>query len=298
MIINLKTKTMILVTGATGNLGKATINSLLNKGISANHIAALVRDESKSAELKSTGIQVRLGDYQDFESLTSAFEGVEKLLLISSSSDIVHRFNQHKNVIDAAKESGVSHIVYTGFDMKDLQQSTMVEDVQYHAYTNEYLKQMAVPYTLMNNTLYADMIPVICGKNILENGISIPAGAGKVPFLPITEMAEALTVVLTTPGHEYKEYVIAAENAFSFAEIADLISEITGTTIAYNQTEVMAYVAQLVQLGVSEDDAAYLARFAGAIAKGEFDTNKSDVKQLLGRATTSLPDFLRSVYSK
>ena len=150
----------------------------------------------------------------------------------------------------------------------------------------------------MNNTLYADMIPVICGKNILENGISIPAGAGKVPFLPIREMAEALTVVLTTPGHEYKEYVIAAENAFSFAEIADLISEITGTTIAYNQTEVMAYVAQLVQLGVSEDDAAYLARFAGAIAKGEFDTNKSDVKQLLGRAATSLPDFLRNVYSK
>ena len=296
MIINLKTKTMILVTGATGNLGKATIHSLLNKGISANHIAALVRDESKSAELKSTGIQVRLGDYQDFESLTSAFEGVEKLLLISSSSDIVHRFNQHKNVIDAAKESGVSHIVYTGFDMKDLQQSTMVEDVQYHAYTNEYLKQMAVPYTLMNNTLYADMIPVICGKNILENGISIPAGAGKVPFLPITEMAEALTVVLTTPGHEYKEYVIAAENAFSFAEIADMISEITGTTIAYNQAEVQAYIAQLVHLGVSEDDATYLARFAGAIAKGEFDTNKSDVKQLLGRDITSLPDFLRNIY--
>ena len=297
MIINLKTKTMILVTGATGNLGKATINSLLNKGISANHIAALVRDESKSAELKSTGIQVRLGDYQDFESLTSAFEGVEKLLLISSSSDIVHRFNQHKNVIDAAKESGVSHIVYTGFDMKDLQQSTMVEDVQYHAYTNEYLKQMAVPYTLMNNTLYADMIPVICGKNILKNGISIPAGLGKVPFLPITEMAEALAVVLTTPGHENKEYVIAAEHAFSFAEIAGIISEITGTTIAYNQTEVTAYVAQLVLLGVSEDDAAFLSRFAGAIARGEFDTNKSDVKQLLGRATTSLPDFLRSIYS-
>ena len=109
-------------------------------------------------------------------------------------------------------------------------------------------------------------------------------------------MAEALAVVLTTPGHENKEYVIAAENAFSFAEIADIISEITGAPIAYNQTEVIAYVAQLVQLGVSEDDAAYLARFAGAIAKGEFDTNKSDVKQLLGRDITNLPDFLRNIY--
>lgn len=289
---------MILVTGATGNLGKATINSLLNNGTDAKDIAALVRDETKGAELKSNGIQVKLGDYQDFESLRSAFQGVDKLLLVSSSSAIVHRFDQHKNVIDAAKEVGVSHIVYTGFDMKDLMQSTMVEDVQYHAYTTDYLKQMAVPYTLMNNTLYADMIPIICGKNILKNGISIPAGVGKVPFLPITEMAEALSVVLTTPGHENKEYVIAAETAFSFAEIAEIISEITGTTIAYNQTEVKSYVAQLVQLGVSEDDAEYLARFAGAIARGEFDTNKSDVKQLLGRATTSLPDFLRNIYSK
>ena len=289
---------MILVTGATGNLGKATINSLLNKGLSANNIAALVRDESKSAEFKSKGVQVRIGDYQNFENLKSAFKDVDKLLLISSSAEIAQRFEQHKNVIDAARESGVNHIIYTSFDMKDLRQSIMAGDVQYHAETSDYLKQIALPYTLMDNTLYADMIPVIGGKNILENGISIPAGVGKVPFLPITEMAEALAVVLTTPGHENKEYVIAAENAFSFAEIADIISELTGTTIAYNQTEVMAYVAQLIQLGVSEDDAAYLARFAGAIARGEFDTNKSDVKQLLGRATTSLPDFLRNIYSK
>lgn len=289
---------MILVTGATGNLGKATIKSLLNKGTEAKDIAVLVRDEAKGQEFKANGIQVKLGDYKDLESLRSAFQGVDKLLLISSSSDIVHRFDQHKNVIDAAKEVGVNHIIYTGFDMKDLQQSPMVADVQYHAFTTDYLKQMAVPYTVMNNTLYADMIPVICGKNMLKNGISIPAGIGKVPFLPIAEMAEALAVVLTSPGHENKEYVIAAETAFSFAEIADIISEITGTTIAYNPIEIMTYVAQLVEQGVPEDDAEYLARFAGAIARGEFDTNKSDVEQLLGRATTSLQDYLGNIYSK
>ncbi|MBE9463660.1 SDR family oxidoreductase [Dyadobacter subterraneus] len=289
---------MILVTGATGNLGNATINSLLNKGIPANNIAALVRDESKSADLQSKGVHVRVGDYQNFESLKSAFQGVEKLLLISSSSEITHRFMQHKNVINAAKETGVSHIIYTSFNMKDLRGSIMVADVDYHADTSEYLKQIAVPYTLMSNTMYADMIPIISGNNILDEGISIPAGNGKTPFLPITEMAEALAVVLTTSGHENKEYVIAAETAFSFAEIADIISEITGTTIAYNQTEIMSYVAQLVQLGVSNDDAEYLARYAGAIAKGEFDTNQSDVKQLLGRSPISLRDFLRSIYGK
>jgi len=289
---------MILVTGATGNLGKATINSLLNKGILANNIAALVRDESKSTEFKSKGIQVRIGDYQNFDSLKSSFEDVDKLLLISSSSEIAQRFEQHKNVINAAKVAGVNHIIYTSFDMKDLRRSMMVEDVQYHADTSDYLKQIVLPYTLMDNTLYADMIPVICGKNILKNGISIPAGAGRVPFLPITAMAEALAIVLTTPGHENKEYVIAAENAFSFSEIADIISEITGTTVAYNQTDIPSYVAQLVQQGVPDDDAAYLSRFAGAISRGEFETNKSDVKQLLGKSPISLKDFLKSIYGK
>jgi NAD(P)H dehydrogenase (quinone) len=289
---------MILVTGATGNLGKATINSLLNKGISADNIAALVRDESKSADFKSKGIQVRIGDYQNFESLKSAFEDVDKLLLISSSSEIAQRFEQHKNVINAAKETGVSHIIYTSFDMKDLRQSIMAGDVQYHADTSDYLKQAAVPYTLMDNTLYADLIPIISGNNILDEGISIPAGDGKTPFLPITEMAEALAVVLTTTGHENKEYVLAAETAFSFAEIADILSEITGTTIAYNQTDIPSYIAQLKQQGVSEDDASYLSRFAGAIAKGEFETSKSDVIQLLGRSPVSLKDFLKSMYVK
>jgi len=289
---------MILVTGATGNLGKATINSLLNKGISKDNIAALVRDESKSADFKSKGIQVRIGDYHDFDSLKSAFQDVDKLLLISSSSEIAQRFEQHKNVINAAKETGVSHIIYTSFDMKDLRQSIMAGDVQYHADTSDYLKQAAVPYTLMDNTLYADLIPIISGNNILDEGISIPAGKGKTPFLPIPEIAEAIAVVLTTSGHENKEYVLAAETAFSFAEIADLISEITETRIAYNQTDIPSYIAQLRQQGVSEDDAAYLSRFAGAIAKGEFETNKSDVEQLLGRSPISLKDFLMNIYGK
>ncbi|WP_333801960.1 NAD(P)H-binding protein [Sphingobacterium multivorum] len=107
---------MILVTGATGNLGKATIDSLLNRGIAPNNITALVRDESKAAELKSKGLQIKLGDYQDLESLKSAFRGVDKLLLVSSSSDIGKRFEQHKNAINAANESGVGHIIYTSFE--------------------------------------------------------------------------------------------------------------------------------------------------------------------------------------
>ncbi|HEK19591.1 SDR family oxidoreductase [Mucilaginibacter sp.] len=288
---------MILVTGATGNLGKATIDSLINRGVSPNNITALVRDENKSAELRLKGLQIKIGDYQDFESLQSAFRGVDRLLLVSSSADISKRFEQHKNVINAAKESRVGHLIYTSFDMIDLQQSVMGDEVLYHARTADYLKRSAIPYTLMDNTMYADMIPFLIGKDILNNGVSIPAGDGRTPFLPISEMAEANAVILTTRGHENKEYVISAETAFSFAEIADLLSDITGKTITYHQPELSTYIAQLILTGASEDDAAYIARFAGAIARGEFDTNKSDVKKLLGRSPVNLKDFLQSIYS-
>ncbi|QJD79413.1 SDR family oxidoreductase [Spirosoma rhododendri] len=289
---------MILVTGATGNLGKATIHSLVDKGIATSDITALVRDETKAADLKAKGVQVRLGDYQDVDSLKKAFHGVDKLLLISSSADIAYRFGQHKNAIDAAKETGVSHLIYTSFEMNDLNQGTATENVQYHAYTAGYLKQAAIPYTVMSNTLYADLIPFLIGKDVLDKGVSIPAGAGKTPFLPLTEMAEALAVVLTTPDHENKEYVIAAETAFSFAEIAAMLSDSTGKTIAYHQPETSLYIAQLVEAGLSADDAAYIARYAKAIAHGEFDTGKSDVKHLLGRSPVRLDDFLRNLYGE
>ncbi|WP_222597226.1 hypothetical protein [Chitinophaga pinensis] len=147
----------------------------------------------------------------------------------------------------------------------------------------------------MDNTMYADMIPFLVGKDILNNGISIPAGDGKTPFLPITEMAEATAVVLTTPGHE-KKNIIAAETAFSFAQIAELLLDITGKTIPYHQPDVSSYIEQLIQTGASEDDAAYIARFCVAIANGEFDTNRSDVRQLLGRSPISLKDFLQKIY--
>ena len=287
---------MILVTGATGNLGKATVQSLLDKGIAPSDITALVRDDTKATELKAKGIQVRLGDYQDVDSLKKAFQGVHKLLLVSSSADIDRRFEQHKNAIDAAKQTGVRHLIYTGFAMNDLHRSIMRDDVQYHAYTADYLKQSTIPYTVMNDTFYADLIPLLIGKDVLAEGVCIPAGDGKIPFLPLADMAEALAVVLTSPGHENKEYVIAAETAFSFAEIADMLSDSIGKTIAYYQPEVSVYIAQLIQAGLSAADAAYIARYAGAFANGEFETGKSDVKQLLGRNPIRLEDFLSKLY--
>jgi NAD(P)H dehydrogenase (quinone) len=109
---------MILVTGATGHFGKSTIDFLLKKGISSTNIVALVRDEEKAADLKNKGVVLRIGDYDNYTSLVNAFKGVEKLLFVSGS-DIFKRGAQHQNVVTAAKEAGVQHIVYTSFQGKN-----------------------------------------------------------------------------------------------------------------------------------------------------------------------------------
>ena len=102
-----------LITGSTGHLGSATIEYLLNK-VSANEIAALARNEEKAKTLKEKGIDVRIGNYDDYDSLVKAFQGIDKLLLISAS-EIGNRAAQHINAINAVKEAGVEHIVYTSF---------------------------------------------------------------------------------------------------------------------------------------------------------------------------------------
>src|SRR4051812_2735430 len=141
---------MILVTGATGHLGNAAIQSLLKKGVPAHEITALVRDEKKAVNLKDQGIQIRVGNYNDYNSLKEALQGVDKLLLISSN-EVADSLIQQKNVINAAKENGVQHIIYTGMEIKNYDTTAIPFVSQVHKDTVDYLKETGITYTVMNN---------------------------------------------------------------------------------------------------------------------------------------------------
>lgn len=294
---HLKDKTMILVTGATGHLGAAAIQSLLKKGIPANEIAVLVRDENKAIALKERGVHIRSGSYNDYDSLLKALVGIDKLLLVSSS-EMVDRLAQHKNVINAAMVNGLKHIVYTGIDVKSFDDTAIPHVSHIHRDTTKYLQEVGISFTLLNNNLYADLIPMFSGERAVQNGIFFPAGNGKSPFLSRVDMGEAAAVVLTTPGHEDKQYAIAAETAYSFSEIATMLSEITGQDVQYHNPDSKSYVEQLVKAGVPEGNAAFFASFGEAISHGELDTNRSDIEKLLGRKPVSLREFLQTVYAR
>jgi len=151
---------MILITGSTGNYGKATIDFLLKKGFSANSISALVRDVTKAEDLKTKGINLKIGDYDNYASLVEAFKGVDKLLLVSGN-DVVNRGKQQINAVNAAKEAGVKHIIYTSFVRKnDSETSPIAFIAKSHIETEKQIKASGMAYTILKNNLYLDVLPM------------------------------------------------------------------------------------------------------------------------------------------
>jgi NAD(P)H dehydrogenase (quinone) len=290
----------IFITGATGQLGKATIGFLLQKGIAANEISALARDEGKAAALKSKGINVKIGNYDDVDSLRSAMQGMETMLLISSSEMTKSRAVQHINAIKAAKENGVKHIIYTGFmRTHEDPESPLWFIAEDHVETEKYLKESGITYTLFDNGFYLDMLMDYVGEQVLESKtIFVPAGEGKINFVLRNEVAEALANVLTTNGHENKTYTIGNEQPISFREIANYISELTGVAINYVSPEPEVYQQTLMQHGVPEDYARMFTAFAVAFAADTMNISTTDLTQLLGRKPTTVKEYLSSKFKK
>jgi NAD(P)H dehydrogenase (quinone) len=288
---------MILVTGATGNFGKATIDFLLKKGISADSISALVRDEAKAEDLKAKGIILKIGAYDNYPTLVEAFKGVDKLLLVSGT-DVVNRGKQQENVVKAAKEAGVKHILYTSFERKnDTETSPIAFLAKSHIDTENLIKASGMTYTIFRNNTYLDALPMFFGEQVLETGIFLPAGDTKSAFALRNDMAEATANVLTSQGHENKEYSLSNTENTSIQEIAQDLSEIAGKQINYVSPPQDIYVETLTGAGVPAEYIGMFAGFAEAIKQGEFETSTTDLEHLLGRKPMTAKAFLKEVYA-
>ncbi len=287
---------MILITGATGHFGAATIDSLLKKGISANNIAALVRDEAKAGDLKAKGISILTGDYDNYDSLVNAFKGIDKLLFVSGS-DVVNRGQQHDNVVNAAKEAGVGHIIYTSFVRKNETETSPVYIVaKSHLSTEKALKESGLTYTILRNNIYADYIPMFIGQNVTETGIFFPAGDTPVAFTLRNDMAEAAANILTSEGHANKDYLISNTEAVTFHDIAGIISEASGKEVGYISPDSETFVEVLTKAGLPAEMIGVTAGFAEAFKQGEFSSTETDLETLLGRKPGSVKNFLVGVY--
>lgn len=289
---------MILVTGATGHFGNTTINFLLEKGVKASQISALVRKEQSTDEFKKKGVNTLIGDYDNYNSLLTAFTGVEKLLFVSSS-DIMNRTAQHLNVINAAKEAGVKHVIYTSFQRRnETEESPLWIVAQSHIQTEKWLKESGIDYTILKNNLYMDFLPGFIGEKVAETGvIFVPAENGKVSAVLRSEMAEAVANILATDGHTGKEYEFTNTEAVTYQEIAQTISEVIGRTITYISPSVEEYGKTLSSYGVPAEVIGIFSSFAVAQSYGELDIESKDLEKLLRRKPTSVKDFLSKLYA-
>ena len=284
---------MILVTGATGHLGTTVIDQLL-KHTDPKNIAALVRDESKATHLKDKGVSIRLGSFDDVASLDKAMNGVEKVLLISGLD--AERFQQHKNVIDAAKRAGVQQLAYTSVSMKDFNNSAIKSLMESHFQTEDYLKASGLSYTILRNTLYMDGITSFAGEHVLETGINLPSASGKVPYALRREMGEAAANALLQAGHENKTYEITGSALYSYGDVARELSDLSGKTVVYNDVDAETFPAHLKELGVPDIGIFIVSGFSADIKNGQYELVGNDLEHLLGRKPASLHDGLKEIF--
>lgn len=284
---------MILVTGATGQLGSSVV-SQLSKLTSKDQFAIFARDESKALKYKDEGIEVRLGNFDQISSLGKAFEGVTKLLLISTME--FNRFEQHKNVIDAAKMAGVKHIIYTGLAIQDIETSNVKDLMQSHFDTEKYIQASGLTFTFVRNTMYTDAIPLIIGEKVFDTGIYLAGGDGKVPYALRREMGEAIANLLVQDNHENKTYNISGDVAYSYADIAQILSELSNKKIEYTNLDEKLYEQLLTDIQLPEF-LIYLTKGTVVdIKQHQYEINSSDLKTLLGRSPLDLKSALKELY--
>ncbi len=285
---------MILVTGATGGLGRATVDALLKK-IPAGEIIALVRDLEKATDLIEKGVKVIEGDYFDYDSLVKAFEGVEKIVLVSAPT-FTDRVTQQANVIKAAKEAGVSHIIYTGMQRKNDDSWIIPMVTESDKETEQLLVESGLQYTIVLNNVYADVIPFFIGNPAEISEVKFPSGDSKISFVARDEFGEALANLVTENGHENKVYILSNVESWSFAEIAEMLSGISGKKIDFVNISKEEYINKKEQEGYPGPVAEFATEWANAAIAGELDEVYPALEILLGRKPQSLNDFLKRYF--
>ncbi|MBN3063977.1 SDR family oxidoreductase [Pectobacterium aquaticum] len=280
---------MIAITGASGQLGRLVIKQLLEK-VPANDIVALVRDVNKVTDLSALGVQVKAADYNQPEVLASALQGVDNVLLISSS-EVGQRAVQHRNVIDAAVKAGVKLVAYTSLLHADKSPLALAEE---HRQTETLLKDSGLPHVLLRNGWYTEnyaaSIPAA-----LEHGVFIgSAGEGKITSATREDFAAAAVAVLTQEGQAGKVYELAGDEPYTLAELAAEVSKQSGKNIGYQNLSEAEFAAALVSAGLPEGFAQIIADSdTGASKGGLFDDGKQ-LSRLIGRPTTPLSAVVKA----
>jgi NAD(P)H dehydrogenase (quinone) len=279
------TSETIVITGATGHLGRLTIAELLHRAPAA-HIIGLVRNPAAAQDLVARGVELRKADYNDPAALTAALAGADKVLLVSSS-EVGQRLAQHRNVIDAAKTAGVKLLAYTSVLRADTSPLSLAIE---HRATEEYLRTAGVPAVVLRNGWYTENYTDNIASVLQHNALLGSARDGRISAAARADFAAAAAVVLADDPlrHVGKMYELAGDNAFTLAEYASEVARQTGRPIVYRDLPEAEYEAVLQQAGVPEAFAHVFAESDAHAAEGCLYDGDRVLSRLIGRPTTPL----------
>lgn len=281
---------MIAITGATGQLGQHVIESLL-KTVPASQIVAIVRNPAKATALSQQGITVRQADYSDEAAFTTALQGIDKLLLISSS-EVGQRAPQHRNVINAAKAAHVKFIAYTSLLHADTSPLGLADE---HVATEKMLAESGIAYALLRNGWYTENY-LASAPAALEHGVFIgAAGEGKIASATRADYAAAAARVISEDGHVGKTYELAGDAGWTLSQLAVELAKQSGKKVVYQNLSEADFAAALKGVGLPAGLADMLADSDTGASKGGLFDDSHTLSKLIGRPTTSLADSVKGI---
>ena len=281
---------MIVITGASGQLGRLVIQSLIERGVPAAQVVAAVRTPAKAADLAALGVQVREADYNRPDTLAKAFKGASKLLLISSS-EIGQRLPQHLAVIDAAREAKVQLLAYTSVLHAD--QSALGLAAEHRA-TEHAIHASGLKHVLLRNGWYTENY-LASVPPALQYGVFMgAAGEGRIASAPRADYAQAAAAVLTQATPASATFELAGDSSYTLAELVAELNRQTGKAVTYQNLPQAEFEAALKGAGLPEGLAALLADSDAAAAKGALFDNGRQLSALIGRPTTPLAVAMKS----
>jgi NAD(P)H dehydrogenase (quinone) len=278
----------IAITGAAGHLGRLTAQLVLER-IPADQVVLVTRRPDAIADLADAGATVRHGDFDDPSSLAGAFDGCDRMLLIST--DVLgNRVAQHTAAIDAAASAGARHVLYTSGLNAGAGLPLVVS--REHAGTEEAIRERGLHLTALRNGLYAELQVGAAARAAASGRLVHNNGDGRTAYVSREDCAAAAAAVLTTDGHEDKTYDITGPELISQADLAALVQEITGRPVDAVAIDDEAATQALVDAGLPPEAARAYASFGTAIREGVLDGVSSAVQDLTGRTPRSVREAL------
>jgi NAD(P)H dehydrogenase (quinone) len=278
----------LLVTGASGHMGQRVVELLLEAG--QKNIVATTRSPEKLVAFKERGVDVRYADFNDSASLDKAFAGVDRLLLISTDA-IGTRLEQHKTAIQAAEKAGVKHVIYTSLAHADTSPVLFAPE---HSGTEQALADSSMGWTILRNNVYLEYQISAIAQAYQLGGIFKAAGDGKTAYVSREDCARAAAAALASDFDGKRILEISGSEAVTQAELAAIVSSITGQELKYIPVELEAVIQGMVGSGLPRPVAEAYASFDTAIKVGNLAEVTNAVEELTEKKAEGVTEFLKA----